>query len=340
MKQLVMISPGKLVYQEVEIPNIKENEVLLKMKYIGICGSDIHVNHGKHPYTSYPVVQGHEVSAEIVKIGKEVKDFEIGDRVTVQPQVVCGKCYQCLHDDYNICDNLKVMGFQTTGMASEFFPVDSSKLLLLPDGVNFEKGSMIEPLAVAVHAIKRGGDIKGKKVIVLGAGPIGNLVAQSAKGMGADSVIITDISDHRLKVAKECGIDFCINTNKDNITDVIAEKFGSNKADIIFECVGINTTTDQAINNARKGSKIIIVGVFGDLASVNMGLIQDRELTLIGTLMYKKEDFEKAIELINENKVNLDELISNKFKFEEYKQAYDYIDQCKDKIMKVLIEIN
>lgn len=340
MKQLIMISPGKLVYQEVEIPSIKENEVLLKMKYIGVCGSDIHVNHGKHPYTSYPVIQGHEVSAEIVKIGKEVKDFKIGDRVTVQPQVVCGKCYQCLHDDYNICDNLKVMGFQTTGMASEFFAVDSSKLLLLPDGVNFEKGSMIEPLAVAVHAIKRGGDIKGKKVIVLGAGPIGNLVAQSAKGMGADSVIITDISDHRLKVAKKCGIDFCINTNKDNITDVIVEKFGSNKADIIFECVGINTTTDQAINNARKGSKIIIVGVFGDLASVNMGLIQDRELTLIGTLMYKKEDFEKAIELINEKKVNLDELISNKFKFEEYKQAYDYIDQWKDKIMKVLIEIN
>ena len=197
MLQQVMTNPGEITFREVPVPEVKDDQVLVKIRNIGICGSDIHVYHGKHPFTKYPVTQGHEVSGEIVKLGEHVTGFSIGQKVTIQPQVVCGKCYPCRHGKYNLCEELKVMGFQTTGTASEFFAVDAKKVTVLPEKMSYDEGAMIEPLAVAVHAVKRAGDVKGMKIAVLGAGPIGILVAQTAKGLGAESVMITDVSDLR-----------------------------------------------------------------------------------------------------------------------------------------------
>ena len=239
MIQAVMTRPGEIEFIEIPIPELNEGEVIVKIMRIGICGSDIHVYHGKHPYASYPVVQGHEVSGEIAKVGDGIKQFKVGDKVTIQPQVVCGKCFSCIHGNYHICDELKVMGFQTTGTASEYFKVDASKLLKLPEDMSFDEGAMVEPLAVAVHALSRAGEVKGKKILVLGAGPIGNLVAQSAKGLGAKAVMITDLSDYRLQKAKECGIDFCVNTKDQDIGKVLLDNFGQDKADLILECVSI-----------------------------------------------------------------------------------------------------
>ncbi|MEZ0536669.1 zinc-binding dehydrogenase [Caldicellulosiruptoraceae bacterium PP1] len=340
MIQAVMTQPGKIEFIEIPVPEIKDNQVLIKMMRIGVCGSDIHVYHGKHPYTTYPVVQGHEVSGEIVKIGENVTGLFVGDKVTVQPQVVCGKCYSCIHGNYHICDNLKVMGFQTTGMASEYFAVDAEKVIKLPNDLSFDEGAMIEPLAVAVHAVKKIGDIKDKKILVLGAGPIGNLVAQTAKGIGAASIMITDVSGYRLEKAKECGIDYCINVNDHNLENEIKNIFGADKADVIFECVGSNQTINQAINVARKGSEIVVVGVYGDKVNVDMGLVQDRELRLYGTLMYKKEDYITAIELVENGKINLKTLITNHFTFKDYLKAYEFIDNMKDKVMKVMVDIH
>ena len=138
MTQAIMTEPGNIIYQEVDIPEVKPDQIKVKMKRIGICGSDIHVNHGKHPYTSYPVVQGHEVSAEVVETGKDVTNCKVGDKVTIQPQVVCGKCYPCTHGMYNDCEVLKVMGFQTTGMASDYFVVDANKVLVLPEEMSWD----------------------------------------------------------------------------------------------------------------------------------------------------------------------------------------------------------
>ena len=188
MLQQVMTNPGEIIFREVPVPEVKDDQVLVKIMNIGICGSDIHVYHGKHPFTKYPVTQGHEVSGEIAKVGK-------------------GQCYPCRHGKYNLCEELKVMGFQTTGTASEYFAVDASKVTPIPEDMSYEEGAMIEPLAVAVHGVKQVGDVKGLNIAVLGAGPIGNLVAQAAKGMGAAKVMITDVSDLRLDKAKECGID-------------------------------------------------------------------------------------------------------------------------------------
>ena len=178
MLQQVMTNPGEIIFREVPVPEIKDNQVLVKIMNIGICGSDIHVYHGKHPFTKYPVTQGHEVSGEVVKTGDAVTEFHVGQKVTIEPQVYCGHCYPCRHGKYNLCEELKVMGFQTTGTASEYFAVDASKVTPIPEDMSYEEGAMIEPLAVAVHGVKQMGDVTGMNIVVIGAGPIGNLVAQ------------------------------------------------------------------------------------------------------------------------------------------------------------------
>lgn len=338
MIQAVMTEPGKIIFQDIPEGSVKPNEIKVKMKKIGVCGSDIHVNHGKHPYTSYPVVQGHEVSAQVVEIGSDVTNVKVGDKVTIQPQVVCGKCYPCTHGMYNDCEELKVMGFQTTGMASEYFIVDAKKALVLPENMNYEHGAMIEPLAVAVHAVGRFGDVSGKNILVLGGGPIGNLVAQTAKALGAKNVLLSELSKYRLAAAEKCGIK-TINPSQKDLLEGIISAFGEDRADCIFECVGINPTMKQAIEYARKGSKIIVVGVFGDLGTINMGFVQDHELSLVGSAMYREEDYLKAIEIVGAGLIEFDALITHRVKFMDYKKAYDIIDEQKDKAMKVIIEM-
>ena len=198
---------------------------------------------------------------------------------------------------------------------------------------------MIEPLAVAVHALGRYGNVKGKTVVVLGAGTIGNLVAQTARAFGASKVIITDVSKYKIAKALICGIPLVINTRQESLTDAILREIGPDKADVILECVGIQDTIGQAIENARKGSTIVVVGVFGKKPFVDLGLVQDRELVLKGTLMYQKKDFETAIQLASEGKVNLDAMITHRFTFNRYLEAYEAIEQANGEYLKVMIEL-
>ena len=339
MLQQVMTAPGKIEFREIETPVPKAGEVLIRIMKIGVCGSDIHVWHGKHPFTSYPVTQGHEVSGEIAALGAGVENLEVGQKVTIQPQVVCGKCYPCRHGKYNLCETLKVMGFQTTAVASEYFAVDAAKVTPLPQEMSFDEGAMIEPLAVAVHAVRKFGDMQGMRVAVLGAGPIGILVAQAAKGMGAESVLITDISDLRLEKARQCGVDFCVNTRETDFGEALVSSFGPDKADVIYDCAGNNVTMGQAIRCARKGSTIILVAVFAGMAEVDLAVLNDHELDLNTTMMYRNEDYLEAIELVRAGKVDLKPLISKHFAFRDYAEAYRYIDENRETTMKVIIDV-
>lgn len=166
MVQQVMTAPKQIEFRQVPIPEPGPDQVLVKIMKIGICGSDIHVYHGTHPFISYPVTQGHELSAKVVKMGENVTGFTEGQKVTIEPQVFCGECYPCRHGKYNLCEELKVMGFQTTGTASEYFAVDASKVTPLPENLTYNEGAMIEPLAVTVHAAKRFAELKGAKVAI------------------------------------------------------------------------------------------------------------------------------------------------------------------------------
>jgi len=205
--------------------------------------------------------------------------------------------------------------------------------------MSHEEGAMVEPVAVGAHAVGRLGNVEGLNVLVLGAGPIGNLTAQVAKGLGAKSVMITDVSNYRLGVARECGIEHAVNASSEELIQALDKAFGPDRADAILECVGVQETIGQAIRAARKGSDIIVVGVFAERPSVDIGLVQDKELRLIGTLMYREEDYRVAVDLIRAGRVNLKPLMSKHFPFKEYPQAYKFIERNRERTMKVFIDL-
>ncbi|MDI6698920.1 MAG: alcohol dehydrogenase catalytic domain-containing protein [Candidatus Saccharicenans sp.] len=339
MKQAILTKPGQIIFREAEKPAVSDNEVLVKIKKIGICGSDIKAYHGKHPYIKCPVIQGHEFSGVVEAKGKAVRNVALRDKVTVRPQLVCGRCYLCRKGDYNICEHLKVIGCQSEGAAQEFLRVNQDLVVRLPKKMSFEEGAMVEPVAVAVHAVLKAESVRRKKVLVLGAGTIGNLTAQVARIMGARSVMITDLSDFRLRIAMECGVDYVVNVKKRKLEEQLEKYFGQDKADIIFECAGEGSTINQAISLARKGTEIIVVGVFGLKPPVDIGLVQDKELRLKGSLMYKAEDYDLAIKLISAGKIKLKPLMSKTFSFQEYPRAYKFIEKSGDKVMKVFITL-
>ena len=241
---------------------------------------------------------------------------------------------------YNLCEEKKVMGFQTTGMASEYFLTDAARLIPVPDSMTFNEAAMIEPLAVTVHAVNRFGDVAGKDAVVLGVGPIGILLVQVLKAKGAARVMATDVSDYRLKLARECGADYVFNTKDTDFDKAFLETFGPDKADVMFDCAGNDITINQAIRNARKGSKIILVAVFAGMGKCDFPTLNEHELTLDTSLMYRIPDFEESIRLVSEGKISLKPLMTRHYPFREYLEAYRFIDANRESAMKVLIDVD
>ena len=339
MLRATMTSPGKIEFAEVPRPDVRDNEVLLRIRRIGICGSDIHVYHGKHPYTSYPVTQGHEFCGEVAEVGRDVKSLRVGDLATAPPQIVCGKCLPCREGRYHICEDLRVIGFQAPGVAQEFFVFPESALLKLPPKFTPELGALVEPTAVAVHAVGRAGSLAGLRVLVLGAGPIGNLVAQVARWRGASMVLVSDLSERRLEIARACGLAHTVNPRAGSLDSSVTEVFGPDRADVAFECVGAAETANQAIRGVKKGGTIVVVGVFGDRPEIDLGLVQDRELEVRGTLMYQRQDYVDAIRCLAEGGVITLPLLTRSFPFRSYPEAYRFIEGNRENVMKVMIEL-
>ena len=339
MKQAILTKLQTIEFSETDKPSPAANEVLVKVKNVGICGSDIHAFHGKHPFMSFPIRLGHEMSGEIVKLGSDVKNLKVGDLMTMMPQIFCKHCVPCKEGRYNICDTIKVIGCQTPGAACEYFTVPAELVKTIPSELDAQLAATVEPAAVGVHAVRIPGNIKGANVVVMGAGTIGNLTAQAAIAEGAKSVLITDLSDFRLELAKKCGITHTANTSKVSMKEAVAEAFAGEQADLFFECVGVGATVNSAIECVRKGGTIVIVGVYGYSPEVNLGLIQDREINILGTLMYVEKDFRDTINYMAAGKINTRPLISKIFPFEDYQKAFEYIENNKDESIKILLEI-
>jgi len=339
MKQAILMKPKTIEFSEADSPQIQAHQVLMKVKSIGICGSDVHAYYGKHPFISFPIRPGHEMAGEIVEVGTAVSGLDKGDLITVMPQVFCHQCESCKSGRYNICETLEVIGCQTKGAACEYLEVDAALVKKIPAGMTATLAATVEPAAVGVHAVRQGSGVKGKNVVVIGAGTIGNVTAQAALAEGAASVLITDISDYRLMIAKQCGISNVANTGNVSLKAAIKEAFGEEGADIFFECVGVGDTVNQAIACSKKGHDIIIVGVYGYQPDINLAWVQDRELRLIGTLMYVEKDFQDTIDYMADERINMNPLISKTFPFDEYAEAFTYIEENRDTSLKILIEM-
>ena len=340
MRQAILVEPKHIEFKEVAEPkaaDLTAHQVLVNIKRIGICGSEIHSYHGLHPATFYPVVQGHEYSGVVMAVGSEVTVCKPGDHITARPQLVCGKCNPCKRGQYNVCEHLRAQAFQADGAAQDFFVVDDDRVAKLPEGMSLDYGAMIEPAAVGAHASNRT-NVKGKNVVVSGAGTIGNLIAQFCIARGAKNVLITDVSDLRLAKARECGIKHTLNITKKTLKEAAQELFGEEGYQVGFEVAGVEVSIRSLMETIEKGSDIVVVAVFAKDPALSMFYLGEHELRLIGSMMYRHEDYLTAIDYVSKGIINLKPLVSNRFAFEEYDDAYKFIDTHRETSMKVLID--
>lgn len=338
-----IVGPNEVVVEEFYPASLKPDEVLVNMHYCGICGSDLHAYQGRHPYISLPATPGHEGSGIIAQVGSAVSTLQVGDQVTFEPNLNCGTCYNCIVGRYNICENLRVMGCQAEGMMADVFTDPAHKVVKIPDDMPLRSAALVEPLAVALHAVRKVGVQLGDHVVVLGAGTIGLCVVQCARLAGASVVMATDLVPKRLELAKTLGATHILNPSTQPIPQYLQtnpDVMGFEGVDVAFECVGVGATLDEAIKVARKGSKIAVVGVFGSLVDgFNAGLIQDKEVELVGTLMYTLRDITDAVQLIYQGVVNVEPLITNEFPLEMGIEAFQHAWAGKENEIKVLLKI-
>lgn len=328
--------PYSVCYVEREIPKIKENEVLLKILCVGVCGTDVQVYVGKNKFMKFPIVPFHEGVGEIVKIGSQVKEFEVGDKVVVEPILHCGQCRPCLIGRYNACDNFACLGVQVDGLGSEYFAIDPKYLHKISKELSLEKAVLVEPLAVGVHAAKRA-QVKGANVLVVGAGTIGNFTAQAAKILGAKKVVVTDIDDFKLSIAKKCNIDACVNTSNTQLKNVIQDEFDLWGADIIIDCAGAKDAFLEILNSAGKATTIVIVGNHKNPVEIDLTKIQRNEIDVKGNITYTSEDFYHAIDWMISGEVVTEDFITAVYEIKETGKAMDSIVNPSHKNMKTMI---
>ena len=336
MLQANLINPKEFLLEQVEIPNPNKDEALVRVIIAGICGSDVHAYHGKHPFISCPIVPGHEFVGIVEKVGDGSNEL-LGQRVTVLPSLVCGECYNCRTGRFNICESLRVIGCQAPGAFAEYVVVPKDKIFRLPDVASWQQGVLVEPLAVAVHAVRRVSHIAGKNVLVLGAGTIGLMTILTLKSYGVGKIIVSDFNDQRLALSKEMGANLTVNPNKDDLKKVV--KNNAELIDVTFECVGVQPTINSAIELTRKGGKVIVLGVYEDDVMVNMGLVQDKEINMLGSLMYDKEDYFEAIRIIG-NKPEITKMITHHFDITEVAEAFKHIEESTHDTVKVVIKVD
>ncbi len=339
MRRILILEPNKVIIEEVSEPKPRSREICLRIAYCGICGSDLHAFKGEHPFISLPATPGHEFSGIISSIGENVSVFNAGNRVTVEPSLVCGECYNCKKGRYNICKNLRVMGCQGDGAMADYLVVPADKVVQIPDNLSLKYAALVEPLAVGVHAVKRGGNIFNKNIVIIGAGMIGLSILLCVVKAGANNIIVTDLSDERLELAKKFGATQTINASKINPVEKILNEQPFEGIDIVFEAVGIEKSIRDAMDLIRKGGRVVVVGVFGDEVKVNMANVQDREQEIIGTLMYTRRDFTEAVQMLASTSFSPDLFITQIFPLERPEDAFNAALNTKENL-KVLFEIN
>lgn len=343
MKTAVMLGTGKMGFEERNIPEIKDNEVLIKLEYVGICGSDLHYyetgaigNYIVKP----PFVLGHEPGGTVIETGKNVKHLKVGDKVALEPGKTCKHCEFCKTGRYNLCPD--VIFFATPpvdGVFQEYVAHEAELCFKLPENVSTMEGALIEPLAVGFHAAIQGGARAGQTAVVMGAGCIGLVTMMALKAMGVSKVYVVDIMENRLEKALELGADGIINgKDKDAAEEVIRLTEGKG-CDLAIETAGTQITTVQTIHMAKKGAVIVLVGYSktGEM-TLPMSLALDKELKFKTVFRYRNI-YPMAIEAVSAGKVNLKGIVTDIFSLDEVQKAMDYSVNNKADIVKAVIKI-
>lgn len=338
MKAVYVEDAYKIAIKEAERPQIGAKDVLIKVALAGICGSDIHTYKGLHPFRKPPVIIGHEVVGEIVEVGEAVTKLAIGDRVTVEPQTGCGKCDFCLTGQINYCAERGAPGINGWyGTMAQYFAAPVETVFKLPDGMSYELGVLVEPFAVGVHAVRKAGISVGDKVAILGAGPIGLLAMAAAKAAGATTLLVTDVMDYALGIAKKMGATHTLNImNKPNWMNE-ANALIEGTFDKVLIAAGVPGIIDQSLQLLRKGGRTVTIAMFHGTQTFDIHNLQNQEKEIVGCMTYTREDTITAIDLLMAGAVHEQALVSHRLGFEQAAEGFRLVDKKEDESMKVLV---
>ncbi len=314
-------APRRAEIVEVPRPTPKKDEVLVKVKATGICGSDVMSFVGKHPFRIPPVITGHEISGQVVELGSGVKDVQAGARVALEPHVGCGKCVFCHHGHYNICPNKRFVGVgEWIGGFAEYLVATESMCHVLPEGMTYEEGAAIEPLCVGLHAVRRANVTMGESVAILGCGTIGMMTLISAKVGGPGKIIITDISAFKRKMALGRGAGMAIDpAQQDPVKEVLAATEGLG-VDAVFVAVPLDAVLQQALLMCRRLGRVIIIAALHGESALDTRQILGFERTVLGTSMYTSDDYKLAMELWKNKSIELQPLITQRISLDQAPQ--------------------
>lgn len=342
MRKLLLEAPYQLHMTEAPVPTPGPEEVRVRICNIGICGSDPTIYKGLHPYVTYPLVPGHELSGVIDAVGSNVSTERIGQRVTIIPHIVCGHCDACRREIYNFCEELKCTGAEADGGMCDYFCIESRMALEIPAAMTLEQAALVEPACVAYHGAKRGQIRGGERVLIVGAGPIGVFCMQSCFALGAKEVYIADMDTERLELARKLGATGIIEVAKENLKQGLTRLTGSEKnIDVFYDCVGEKgTVLNNILEVARRGSRIVVIGVLQK--QFNIPLLPDfvqHELSLSGTTMYVPQDYRDMIDLMGRGVIRTEGMVSHHFTLEQVPQVLDMIVNRREKTFKVVIDV-
>lgn len=331
-----MIRPKHFEIRECEKPVPKENEILMKVEYVGMCGSDIHgFEFGPFIPPKDPnqkIGLGHEVSGVVEAIGSKVTKFKVGDRVLIEPGVPCGGCEYCKTGRYHICPGVDFMATQPNyrGALTEYLVHPEEWTYPIPKGMSTLEGALIEPAAVGMHAAILGGATIGKRIAIFGGGAIGLMVLQACRALGAEEIAVIDVSDARLEYAKKFGAKYVINAQKEDAVAALRseEMYKSHGADLIFEVAGVQKTAEQAVLSVARGGKIMIVGTHSKPVPIEFLKI-NREVTVQTSFRYCN-NFEQTIEAVASGNFNVKDMVTQVYEYENVQEAFsDAIDPVK-----------
>lgn len=341
MKALTLTAPKVFSYGDAPEPEIRADEVLIRVAACGICGSDVHGMDGSSGRRIPPIIMGHEAAGTVVRAGAAAGDWQPGERVTFDSTLWCGECHYCADGAVNLCVNRRVLGvscvdYRQHGCFAEYAAVPGRVIVRIPEGVSFEQACFVEPAAVALHAVKRANAGPGQTGLVIGAGIIGLLTMQALKAAGCEKVYVTDLSEARLKVALELGADEIFPASAGGLKDAMLARTGGEGVDVVMECVGISATVNTAIDCVRKGGSVGLVGNLAQKTEFPLQAVVTREISLFGSCASAGE-YANALDEICSGRINVGPLTSAVRPLEEGQDWFHRLYDAKEDLIKVIL---
>jgi L-gulonate 5-dehydrogenase len=339
MKAIQVKGAHSLVEVEVEKAELKSpTDVLVKVKRVGICGTDMHIYHGTNPLATLPRVVGHEVAGEVVAVGKEVDKLKKGDHVVIEPISYCGSCYACRKGRPNVCSNLSVFGVHEDGGLREYIVLSEKQLHLVSKSLSWDDIVLAEPYTIGAQATWRGNVEKGDSVLIQGAGPIGICILKLAKMKGA-SVMMTDLNEERLQFAKESGADAVVHAGREDVRTRVKEWTNREGVNIVIDAVCLPSTFELSVDVVSQAGNIVVLGFDERPASIPQLPITKKEVTITGSRLQTNQ-FSTIVQYLNEGKLSHNGLITHKFPLSRVQEAFDFIENHPEQVRKAVITLN